>query len=484
MNFISLPYFLFCPVMILGYYLLPQKSRNMWLLLGSWFFYLSTGTSNFLFLLVVVAITYFGGLLLARTSAHKKKWLLGALLALFFGTLFGLKYLEFAWQLVDQCMARFGLHINSPTLNLLLPAGLSFYLFMAAGYLIDVYRGDKTAETRFIYLALFLSFFPALISGPIGRSNQLMSQFDTKHELDFDRLRSSLARFIWGVFKKLVIADRLGIFVTTIYTAPDGYGRIQVIAAACAFSVQIYCDFSAYSDMALGSASALGFDLIENFKTPYFARNIADFWRGWHVSLTSWFRDYLYIPLGGSKKGTLRRYFNILVVFAISGLWHGAALSFVVWGLLNGAYQVIGGLTKPTRTELRSILGLKASNPILAISQIVITFGLTTIAWVFFKANSLSHGLLIFRNMVSGPWLSDLSPMFILDRLELYVLVGSLVLLFLVDLLSTKYSIWSSYAKLHRSLRWILTVFFVVSIFLFGIYGTGYDPQDFIYFKF
>lgn len=485
MSFLSPGFFLFFPVVALVWFLLSGTARRLWLLCASWWFLLCAGPEHLLSLLAATAVTYLGARLLDRFEGGRRKAVLGILLAALFGTLFLFKYLAFALGLLERVLTAAGLAFSSPALDLLLPAGLSFYLFMAAGYLIDVYRRDRPAETSFLDLALFLSCFPYLISGPIGRAGSLLPQFRRPAPFRWESFRRGLLRFLWGAFKKLVIADRLGILVSTVYTAPASFGRLQVMAAAVAFSVQIYCDFSAYSDMALGCAEVMGFQLMENFRTPYFSRSIGEFWRRWHISLSSWFRDYLYIPLGGSRKGRRRKYLNILIVFAVSGLWHGAALSFVVWGFLNGLYQVVGGVTQKSRDRIRHSLGLADDAPLTAVLQMALTFLLSTVAWVFFKGGSFTHSLSIFRAMLTGPWLTRPFSAWGLDLPELVVATLAVVLLLAVDLYSVhRGSPRQKFFTLPRPVRWVLSLALLLTVLIFGVYGTGYDPQDFIYFKF
>lgn len=484
LSFLSPGFFLFFPLVTLFYFLLPQRARNLWLLVSSWYFYLCAGAGSFLFLLCALTLTYAGARFLEGQSGRARRRVLTLLLLLLFGTLFLFKYLGFALSMLERLLSAAGLSFTSPALELILPAGISFYLFMAAGYLIDVYRGNRPAERSFLLFALFLSFFPYLLSGPIGRADTLLPQFREPHRFSYDSFRSGLLRFLWGAFKKLVIADRLGMLVTTVYAAPDQFGRLQVIAAAAAFSIQIYCDFSAYSDMALGCAQVLGFRLMENFRTPYFSRSIGEFWRRWHISLSSWFRDYLYIPLGGSRRGRMRTYANLLIVFAVSGLWHGSALAFVAWGLLNGLYQVIGGLTADLRTRVRGRLGLTEDGRLTVLLQVGITFLLSTVAWVFFKGGSFTHALFIFQNMFTGPWLTHPVTAWGLDRPELVVAFFAILLLLAVDLASLRVDLWTGFLRLPRPLRWALALSLTLAVLICGIYGTGYDPQDFIYFKF
>ena len=485
MSFLTPGYLLFFPVTALVYFLLPKGWKSGWLLVASWFFYLCAGADYFAFLLCATLVTWLGARLLEGRSGGGRKGLLAGLLILLFGTLFVFKYLGFAFSLADGLLAAVGLSFSTPELDLILPAGISFYLFAAAGYLMDVYRGRREAERNFLYCALFLSFFPYLISGPIPRAGDMLHQFREPKPFDYDAFRTGLLRFLWGAFKKLCIADRLAILVNTVFGAPGSVGALQVLAAACAFSVQIYCDFSAYSDMALGCAEAMGIRLAENFRTPYFSRSVSEFWRRWHISLSTWFRDYLYIPLGGNRKGEVRKYLNILIVFAVSGLWHGAAMTFLIWGLLNGLYQVIGGLTARLRARCRVALRLKEDNPLLALWQIGVTFALSTCAWVFFKAGSLAGALDIFRVVFRGPALvHPVLESIGMDRPEVMAAALFVLVLLVVDLLSLRGSVRARVLALPRALRWIIALSLLLVVFIFGIYGTGYDPQDFIYFKF
>lgn len=482
MSFLSPTFFLFFPVVAAVYFLLPRQARNLWLLVSSWFFYLCAGAAYFAFLLCATLLTYWGARQLARRPG---KPLLGALLVLLFGALFLFKYLGFAFSLAEQLLTRAGLAFSAPELHLILPVGISFYLFAAAGYLIDVYRGKVPAEKNFLLCALFLSFFPHLLSGPIARAGQFLPQLRESHPFSAVRMRSGLLRFLWGAFKKLMLADRLSLLVSTVYAAPGSFGALQLLTAAVAFSVQIYCDFSAYSDMALGAAEVMGFHLMENFRTPYFSRSIGEFWRRWHISLSFWFRDYLYIPLGGNRRGTARKYGNVLIVFAVSGLWHGAALTFVTWGLLNGLYQVAGGITAPLRARVRKAFRLDDHRSFTALWQIFVTFCLSTVAWVFFKAASFGQALAILRGMVSGPLL--VAPALASmgwDRAELAVAFFSFLLLLAVDIRSLSGPVR---ARLCARPMWVWalsTLFLLLAVVIFGVYGTGYNPQDFIYFKF
>lgn len=482
MSFLSLSYFLFFPLTALVYFLLPRRVRNGWLLLSSWFFYLCSGAEYLPFLLGTICVTYFAARSLEK---RPRKGLLAVCLCLFVGMLGIFKYLRFGAESLSRLLALVGLDWSPMVPKLLLPAGISFYLFAAMGYLVDVYRGKYPAEKDFVKCGLFLSFFPSLLSGPIGRGDKLLSQFEVYHNFNYVNLREGLTRFLWGAFKKLVLADRLAVVVDTIFAAPKNYGAIQVILAACAFSIQIYCDFSAYSDMAVGSAKVMGFELIENFRTPYFSRSIAEFWRRWHISLSSWFRDYLYIPLGGSRRGMVRKYCNVLIVFAVSGLWHGAALTFILWGLLNGFYQVVSGVTAPIRSKARALFHLRNDSKMTALWQMGWVFVLSTLAWVFFEAGSFSNALAVLRNMVK-PVLWDVGGLAAMgmDRKEFLAAGMGVLLLLGVDAYSQKTDPAKKVATAPRLVRWGVYLCLLLLCVIFGSYGTGYDAQSFIYGQF
>ncbi len=400
-------------------------------------------------------------------------------------SLFLLKYLDFSLSTLERGLVAMGLSFQSPALDLILPAGLSFYLFMSAGYLIDVYRGTQPPEGNFTTLALFLSFFPQVISGPIARAPQLVPQLLQPKPFDGAQFQAGLLRFLWGAFKKLCIADRLATPVNVVFADPSQLGWLQVLAGVLAFSVQIYCDFSAYSDMAIGAAQAMGIHLMENFRTPYFSRSVGEFWRRWHISLSSWFRDYLYIPLGGGRQGQVAKYRNILIVFAVSGLWHGASLTFLVWGLLNGLYQVLGGLTHSLRDACRNRLGFGQDKPWTALWQISVTFGLSTIAWVFFKSGSLTTAVQVFETLFTAPAVvGTLLGNLNWDKWELLAAALGTLVLFVVDLCSLRGEVTPRVVAAPLPLRWLIYLALLLAVVVFGVYGTGYDAQDFIYFQF
>ena len=332
MHFNSIQFMLFLPLVLLVYYVLPDRVKYIWLLICSCFFYMCWNAAYITLIAGSIVVTYACGLWLARLNAaqltdeersKKKKAVVALCLVINLGILFFFKYFYFMLDNLNLVLSAVNIPLNRPSFDILLPVGISFYTFQALGYTIDVYRGEIKAERNLLRYALFVSFFPQLVAGPIERSRNLLSQLETPKKFRLENMQEGLYLMLWGFFMKIVIADRIAIFVDQIY-GPNyaDYGGLTVIAATVLFAVQIYCDFGGYSAIAMGSAKMLGVELMENFNTPYFSRSVAEFWRRWHISLSSWFKDYLYIPLGGNRKGKLRKHLNIMITFAVSGLWH------------------------------------------------------------------------------------------------------------------------------------------------------------------
>jgi D-alanyl-lipoteichoic acid acyltransferase DltB (MBOAT superfamily) len=336
-------------------------------------------------------------LLEGATSVVKKKWIVAGASILCLGVLFFFKYFNFISESVADFLKLFTIQLDPVTLNVLLPVGISFYTFQTLSYVIDVYRGEVKAEHHFGYYAAFISFFPQLVAGPIERTSNLLPQIKAKHVFDYEKASYGAKLMIWGYFKKLVIADELSVYVSTIFDDPthfDSVSGFSYVLAAVFFSIQIYCDFSGYSDIAIGTAKLLDIDLMTNFKSPYFSQSIKEFWSRWHISLSTWFRDYVYIPLGGNRVGKVRHIFNLMVTFLVSGLWHGANWTFVVWGGIHGAAQVL----ETTFLQKRERRNPKAISP----WRILVVFTFCTIAWVFFVSNSVHDAVYVLCHMFRG----------------------------------------------------------------------------------
>ena len=469
MDLISLGFLLFAAVTVVAYYALPLRLRPVWLLLASVFFYLSADVRCGLFLLFSILSCYAAALLMQRTR-HKKLLLLLAL-ALNLGLMAALKLLP--WLMAQA--------VEEGRLRLLYPLGLSFYSLQAAGYVIDVYRGKLEPERKRWRFALFMSFFPIVSQGPISRYDQLSPQLCEGHAIDAKNLAYGAQLALWGYFKKLVVADRAGLLVDLVYDTPGQYAGLAVCVAATLYTLQLYADFSGCVDICRGIARMLGIEVIENFRRPLFSQSIAEFWRRWHISLGAFLRDYLYFPLGGSRKGKARKALNTLAVFAVSGLWHGAGLNFLFWGLFNGACIVLGGATIKARDAFWRRLGAKQSPRFL---RQLGCFFLVVLGFHFFRAPGLSAGVHMLLDALrryngSLPELMDLK-----DTLVLSLGLG---LMLLVSVLSERMEsgcLRDKIAALKIPLRWALWLALLMTVLVFGVYGPGYDKAQFIYMGF
>lgn len=466
--------------MIAAYYVLPHRLRWVLLLLGSYFFYMCWNASYALLMLFSTAVTFACGLLVgsAKTTRMKKVWV-GLSLAINLGILFFFKYYGL---FSSTLLGLLGEAVRLPQIHVLLPVGISFYIFQALGYTVDVYRGDIAPMRHFGKYALFVSFFPQLVAGPIERSGNLIKQFDEHHTPAFDNLRTGALFILSGLLKKLVVADHLAILVDKVYGDLPSFGAPAVIVATVCFAFQIYCDFSGYSDIAIGSARLLGFRLMKNFDRPYFSRSIGEFWRRWHISLSSWFRDYLYIPLGGSRVKLSRWVFNILAVFLCSGLWHGASWTFAAWGLLNGLYQVAGRFTQKGRNAAWRRLGVDPEGRLRTAVSIGCTFMLTVFAWMFFRADNFHQVSQILQKLVWGWELSSLwQLMYLVNGTECLLMALSVLALLWAEWLARKESLLTRFLRLPTLPRWAVCLALLFVLMLFGKYN---ESPAFIYFQF
>ena len=510
MLFNSYSFLIFFPIVVLVYYLFPRKIRWVWLLVASYYFYMSWNAKYALLLLASTLITYVSGLLLGSVRSGKSgeaadaaaaqrqtlaKWIVGISFVLNLGILFFFKYFEFVIENINWIFAKIGVKEVTPSFDILLPVGISFYIFQALSYTMDVYRGDVEPEKNPFKYALFVAFFPQLVAGPIERSKNLLKQIRQEHRFEFKRLWDGLLLMTWGYFLKLVLADRIAIFVDRAYAADVQYDGYIMLVASILFAFQIYCDFAGYSTIAIGAAKIMGFDLMDNFNCPYFSGSVAEFWRRWHISLSSWFKDYLYIPLGGNRKGRGRKYINIMIVFLVSGLWHGANWTYVIWGGLNGAFQVIGELFSPIRKraaafkETLPCAARLADGILLRLVKMIVTFVLVDITWIFFRAENLAQAFSVIKRISQ---IGAVEPAQMLTIYELglsqrnFVVLGvALAIVFVADLL--KYHHVKVREVIERCIfpiRWAVVIVAVCSILVFGIWGRGYASANFIYFQF
>ncbi len=498
MLFNSMQFLIFFPCVCLVYYVIPYRVRYLFLLACSYYFYMCWNPKYALLMLTSTVITYLSGLLIdsadksANDEKHKKR-LKQLYLTLSFvsnlAILFFFKYYDFAANTIVSLFSLLHIQITVPRFDIVLPVGISFYTFQALSYSMDVYRKDIYAEKNFFKYALFVSFFPQLVAGPIERSKNLLIQINKKHPFDYEEVRKGLILMMYGFFQKVVLANYIARIVDAVYDNYTDCTGFQLLTASVLFAFQIYCDFASYSNIAIGAARVMGFKLMDNFDTPYFSRSVAEFWRRWHISLSSWFKDYLYIPLGGSRKGQTRKNINRMIVFLVSGLWHGANWHFVFWGGLNGLFQVIGDYLKPYRKKFMKYFHIDENSSSHKLMQMIITFILVDFTWIFFRAGLLQSFAIIktILGLNGGSWMTfgnNLTAMNI-DQPTVTLLIVSFGLLLLADICRYNHiNLIDWICGQGLWLRWLLLYCLIFFILIFGAYGPGFDSAGFIYFQF
>jgi len=475
MLFNSIQFIIFFLVVVITFYITPFKWRWFLLLVASCYFYMAYIPVYILILAFTITVDYFVGIFLESTFGTAKKLLLVISIISNIGILCFFKYYNFFTDNISFLLTHAGYKATLPASHLILPIGLSFHTFQALSYIIEVYRGKQKAERHYGIYALYVMFFPQLVAGPIERPQNIIYQFYENKTFDVDNISSGLKLILRGFFKKLVIADRLALYVNAVYSNPVHNSGKTLSLATFFFAFQIYCDFSGYSDIAIGTAKVLGFKLVTNFNQPYLARNVSEFWKRWHISLTSWFKDYLYIPLGGNRGNLLSVYFNLLLVFAISGLWHGASWNFIIWGTLNGLYLIFLKLTKKfwpvfyKKTYLDRVPWLKIS------LQIAVTMFFIDISWVFFRAVNISDAFIIINKIISFK-----GVIFHPEYTIAYSFIGLVILLLYEvknEYFKGRFSLFNNPNYLVKNFSY---AFLLIAIIILGVFDGG----QFIYFKF
>ena len=499
MIFNSIEYVIFLPITVLVYFLLPYKYRNCFLLIASYFFYGSWLPKYLILIIGTTLITYFVSILINKNDSIKSKKIYLALgIIINLTVLFIFKYSNFFVHNINKIFDIVNINLNfNDNFNILLPVGISFYVFQSIGYCIDVYRKDVECEKNFVTYALFISFFPQLVAGPIERSKNLLPQFYEKHKFSYAKAICGMRYILLGMFRKVVIADLLAIFVNSIYNNVYQYNGLTLIITTIMFAIQIYCDFSGYSMIAIGSAKIFGFDLMENFKSPYLSSSISEFWNRWHISLSTWFKDYIYIPLGGNRKGFKKKLINLVIIFFVSGLWHGANWTFIIWGIIHAVYRVIEELYKycvePLKFKYQFLYKWQK------ILKILMTFSFVCIAWIFFRANCFNDARYVIMHLFDSFNLNVVSADFekivtinffnskILRKTLFLIILFSISHLLMVDVAQYKYkkNISELYDKLkyYRYFEYVFLPLVIMFVFAFlnSVYGqTG----QFIYFQF
>lgn len=466
--------------------MLPHRFRWALLLAASCYFYMTFVPVYILILFFTIVVDYFAGIYIEKATGRKRKAFLAASLVANIGVLAFFKYYNFLNQNLSTLLGHFGANNPLPFLTILLPIGLSFHTFQAMSYTIEVYRGNYKAERNFGIYSLYVMFYPQLVAGPIERPQNMLHQFREKHKFDYQRVADGLKLMAWGLFKKVAIADRLAFIVNTAYQDPHKFHGLSFVIATVFFAFQIYCDFSGYTDIALGAAKVMGFTLMKNFDRPYHSRSIREFWSRWHISLSTWFRDYLYIPLGGSRVSVPRWYFNLFIVFLISGLWHGANWTYLVWGGLNGLYLIFALATQNIRDKIAAFTGISKFPRLYSAIQLVTTFALVCIAWVFFRAKTIADAIYILKSICTNT-VRDVINIRNYVRTEHFVslpnlaaAVAMILILEIIHQLERKGSIIDYVNSKPRFTRWSIYYCFVLLLFTFG----GGTHSQFIYFQF
>ena len=488
MLFNSWQFAVFFPAVVVLYYLAPHRARWALLLVASYLFYMCSAPQYALLLAGSTVVDYAIGLALGRVEPRRTRVALLALsLTANLGLLFTFKYFNFFAGSIEAWGRSLGMNWELPHSDWMLPVGISFYTFQTLSYSIDIFRRRQPAERHFGRYALFVSFFPQLVAGPIERSTNLLPQFENHVRFNYESVTAGLKLMGWGLFKKIVIADQLAVLVNAVYNEPEGLSGVHFALATVFFAFQIYCDFSGYSDIAIGAAQVLGVRLMTNFDRPYAAQSVAEFWSRWHISLSTWFRDYLYIPLGGNRVAVPRWYLNLLVVFVVSGLWHGAAWTFVIWGALHGMYLIVSLATKTLRGRIAARLRLDRLGRLQLALRSSVVFALVCFAWIFFRANSLSDALYIvgqlpagWEHLLDAGWLRQARIDIGVSERYLAVSAGLILLLNLIESHTGGRDIRELFAAQPWLVRWSAYAGLVLAVINLG----AAKAQSFIYFQF
>jgi D-alanyl-lipoteichoic acid acyltransferase DltB (MBOAT superfamily) len=489
MLFNSLDFAIFFPIVFILYWLVAKKMmlRNLLILVSSYVFY-GWWDWRFLFLIAISSLVdyYIGNKLYKTENIKKRKGLLSISLLVNLGFLVYFKYTNFFIDTFVDSFRLFGKELDISTLNIILPVGISFYTFQTLSYTIDIYRKQLKPTKDAISFFAFVAFFPQLVAGPIERASHLLPQFYKTYTFNYNQVKSGLLLMAFGLFKKMVIADRAAILVNQVYNNPSDYQGVDVIIATVFFAFQIYCDFSGYSDIAIGAARTMGFDLMKNFDSPYLSKSITEFWRRWHISLSTWFRDYVYIPLGGSRNGKYRTYANLFIVFLVSGLWHGAAMTFVIWGAIHGFIIVFEKAIIKQRKAVYSKLNITKDSVLRKVIFIPIVFLIVCFAWIFFRANNLHDALTLISNInlsnisnITNGKIYELG----LIKPEFIVAIIAILLLTLFEWYHKKFNFQKRLSKQVLPIRWSFYLTIALVIIVFGIYGDDH-VAEFIYFQF
>lgn len=480
MLFNSIEFLIFFPVVTLLYFLLPHKIRWFLLLVSSCLFYMAFVPKYILILGFTIVIDYCAGIMIDKMKGNNKRIFLIISILANVGILFVFKYFNFFNENVTRVANLLNWNYPISSLSIILPIGLSFHTFQSMSYIIEVYRGKHQPEKHFGIYALYVMYYPQLVAGPIERPQNMLWQFHTEHKFDSKRTVDGLKLMAWGFFKKLVIADNLALVVNAAYKSPDAISGLSLVLATYFFAFQIYCDFSGYTDIARGASRIMGIELMKNFNLPYFSKSISEFWRRWHISLSSWFTDYVYISLGGNRCAKWKWHRNLMIVFLLSGLWHGAAWTYVIWGGLNGFYLVFALWTKGLREKITHTIKLDIFPNIQNAVKVIISFNLICFSWIFFRATSFTSARFIIMKIFTDFSLNINLGAVGITRYQVVLCICVITFLLLVQLIQRSKRLSDEIAKKPIVLRWGLYYTGLVLFIIFGVFTTS----SFIYFQF
>ena len=477
MLFNSISYFIFFPVIFILYWLFPHRYRWLLLLVASYYFYMSWNVKYVFLILFTTIISFIAAICIEKEeNVQRKRMVLFVVAFLCLGVLFYFKYFNFISQSVSDFLNLFSIPLHPLTIHVLLPVGISFYTFQTLSYVADVYKGDIKAERHFGYYATFISFFPQLVAGPIERTKNLLPQIKAVHTFDYNLATYGLKLMAWGFFKKLVIADTLSPVVSQIYRSPENYKGFALVLATLFFTFQIYCDFSGYSDIAIGTAKCFGINLMANFKSPYLSKSIKEFWNRWHISLSTWFRDYVYIPLGGNRVNAIRHSINLLITFFASGLWHGANWTFIIWGLVHGVALLIENIfyVRHDSDEHKHNL-----------FKVVFVFIFCSFAWIFFVSATLTDAIFVvthlFHNISHPLFYFEEGVRLVGGKSFITVATFFILVLLTYDYYSLKFDVIERISNKNLLIRWCIYTCFCIIIVFFSKKGVA---TEFVYFQF
>jgi len=483
--FNSYEFLIFFPIVTIAYFLVPHKYRWAWLLAASCYFYIAFIPIYILILFATIVVDYFAGILIARNTGRRRKLYLVVSIVITCLILAVFKYFDFLSGSIGAIARALGLHYPEGVLNIILPLGLSFHTFQGLAYVIEVYRGRQQPERHPGIFAVYVMFYPQLVAGPIERPQNLLHQFREVHAFDAVRVFDGLKLMLWGLFKKMVIADRLAVFVDHVYGAPEAHSGLGLTLATVFFAIQIFCDFSGYSDIAIGAAQVMGFKLMTNFNRPYHSASISEFWTRWHISLSTWFRDYLYIPLGGNRVAKWRWQLNLFITFVVSGLWHGADWTFVIWGAINGFYLLFAIWSRWLRDRVARLTRVDRLPGLRKAVGVVVVFVLITFAWIFFRADSLADAGFVVTHLFTG-WRADAAyfsgtfQRMGITNLDWVILLAAIGFMETVHAWQRKHDERHLFSGAPAPVRWLAWYGLLLAIVVTGVFSNN----QFIYFQF